>query len=320
MIRIGILGTASIARLFFGEPLKHASILGIASRDVTRAVEFAKHYGIPRVFPSYEALIADEEIDAVYIPLPPHLHCTYTIKAAEAGKHVLVEKPAAPSSDEIAQMIDACRKHHVVLMEGFMYRFKAIHHRVRGLVQEGVLGTIHYLDFSWAFNIRKLARSPFRLDRMAGGGALNDLGIYGLDFLHFLGFPDPTLIHVSIKRDGPAGVDMFTHMTWQAGPTFASITCGFTCDANYYTVCGELGSVTVPGSLSGRIRDNMLHLHLLHSDHRADETFPAENPYVKELDHFAVCIETGQEPETGGGNALRNMRLVEAVRERGQLS
>ena len=92
MIRIGILGTAAIARLFFGEPLKHASIVGIASRDVTRAGDFAKHYGIPRVFPTYDALIADEEIDAVYIPLPPHLHCAYTIKAAEAGKHVLVRK------------------------------------------------------------------------------------------------------------------------------------------------------------------------------------------------------------------------------------
>ena len=82
----------------------------------------------------------------------------------------LSEKPAAPSSAEIAQMIDACRTHKVVLMEAFMYRFKAIHHRVRTLVQEGALGTIRYLDFSWAFNIRKLARSPFRLDRVAGGG------------------------------------------------------------------------------------------------------------------------------------------------------
>jgi D-xylose 1-dehydrogenase (NADP+, D-xylono-1,5-lactone-forming) len=316
MIRIGILGTASIARLFFGEPLRHARIVGIASRDVARAGEFAKHYGIPRVYPSYDALLTDDAIDAVYIPLPPHLHCAYTVKAAEAGKHVLVEKPAAPSTAEIEQMTSACCRHKVVLMEGFMYRFKAIHHRVRGLVQEGALGTIRYLDFSWAFNIRKLTRSPFRLDRMAGGGALNDLGIYGIDFLRFLGLPEPALIHATTEHDGPAGVDMFTHMTWQAGPTFASITCGFTCDANYYTVCGELGSVTVPGSLSGRIRDNVLHLHLLHSDHRADETFPAENPYVKELDHFAVCCATGHEPETGGENALRNMRLIEAVRER----
>lgn len=319
MIRIGILGTASIARLFFGEPLAHACIVGIASRDATRATEFAKHYGIPRVFPSYDALIADCEIDAVYIPLPQHLHFEYTVKAARAGKHVLVEKPAAPSTVEVQKMVNACREHRVVLMEGFMYRFKSIHHRVRSLVREGALGTIKYLDFSWSFNIRKLIRSPFRLDRMAGGGALNDLGIYGLDFLHFLGFPDPSLVHASILRDDPAGVDMFTHMTWQMGPTFASITCGFNCDANYYTVCGELGSVTVPGSLSGRIRENMLHLHLLHHDHRADEIFPAENPYLKELEHFAVCIETGRDPETGGENALRNMRLIEMVKERGQM-
>jgi predicted dehydrogenase len=318
MIRIGILGTASIARLFFGAPLAHARIEGIASRDVNRALEFARHYNIPRVFKSYEALIADPEIDAVYIPLPQHLHCVYTVKAAEAGKHVLVEKPAATSTAEIEQMIAACSRHKVVLMEAFMYRFKTIHHRVRSLVQDGTLGEVRYLDFSWAFNIRKLVRSAFRLDRMAGGGAINDLGIYGIDFLHFLGLPEPALVNATIMRETPAGVDMFTHMTWQAGPTFASITCGFTCDANYYTVCGELGSVTVPGSLSGRIRENMLHLHVLHKDHRADEVFPAENPYVKELDYFAECVEQGREPETGGVNALRNLRLIETVRARGQ--
>jgi predicted dehydrogenase len=318
MIRIGILGTASIARLFFGAPLVHARIEGIASRDVNRAMEFARHYNIPRVFKSYDALIADPEIDAVYIPLPQHLHCDYTVKAAGAGKHVLVEKPAATSTAEIERMIAVCRQHDVVLMEAFMYRFKTIHHRVRSLVQDGTLGEVRYLDFSWSFNIRKLVRSAFRLDRMAGGGAINDLGIYGIDFLHFLGLPDPVLINATIMHETPAGVDMFTHMTWQAGPTFASITCGFTCDANYYTVCGEMGSVTVPGSLSGRIRENILHLHVLHKDHRADEIFPPENPYVKELDYFAECVEQGREPETGGANALRNLRLIETVRAHGQ--
>ena len=319
MIRVGILGTASIARLFFGGPLHHASILGIASRDPVRAGEFAKHYGIPQTFPTYEALIGDNNIDAVYIPLPQHLHCEYTVKAAEAGKHVLVEKPAALSTAEIQRMAEACRLHNVVLMEGFMYRFKSIHHRVRSLVQDGTLGAVRYLDFSWSFNIGKLVRSQFRLDRFAGGGALNDLGIYGLDFLHFLGLPDPSLVHASILRDDPAGVDMFTHMVWQTGPALASITCGFNCDANYYMVCGELGSVIVPGSLSGRIRENTLRLHMLYHDHHTDEVFPAENPYLKELDHFAVCIETGREPETGGDNALRNLRLIEMVRERGQM-
>jgi len=199
-----------------------------------------------------------------------------------------------------------------------MYRFKSIHHRVRSLICEGALGTIRYVDFSWSFNIRRLERSRVRLDRMAGGGALNDLGIYGLDFLRFLGFPDPALVQASILRDDPAGVDMFTHMTWQIGPTLATIACGFTCDANYYTVCGELGSVTVPGSLSGRIRDNSLQLHLLHHDHYENEMFPAENPYVKEMDYFATCIAGGKEPETGGENALRNLRLVETVRESGR--
>jgi predicted dehydrogenase len=314
MIRIGILGTASIARLFFGTPLCRATIVAVASRDAARAQEFARHYHIPRAYGSYEELLADPGIDAVYIPLPQHLHCVYAIKAAEAGKHVLVEKPAAVSPAEIEQMIRACRDSRVVLMEGFMYRFKTLHRRVRQLVTDGTLGTIRYIDFSWCFNIRKLVRSPFRLEKAAGGGALNDLGIYGLDFLHFLELPDPVLVHAMVQRETPDGVDMFTHMTWHAGPACVAITCGYTCDANYYTVCGELGSVTVPGSLSGRIMENVWFLHVLQHDKRIEERFPAENPYVKELDYFAGCIEEGREPETGGEGSLRNLKLIEKVK------
>jgi len=119
VIRIGILGTASIARLFFGAPLSRAAIVAVASRDAGRAQEFARHYHIPRSYGTYEELLADPGIDAVYIPLPQHLHHLYTIRAAEAGKHVLVEKPAAVSSAEIEQMISACCASRVLLMEGF---------------------------------------------------------------------------------------------------------------------------------------------------------------------------------------------------------
>jgi D-xylose 1-dehydrogenase (NADP+, D-xylono-1,5-lactone-forming) len=318
MIRIGILGTASIARLFFGGPLAHASIVGIASRAPARAREYARQHGIPRVLDSYDALIADNGIDAVYIPLPQHLHCEYTLKAAAAGKHVLVEKPAALSSVEIAQMIDACRTNNVVLMEGLMYRFKTIHQSVRRLVLDGTLGAIRFVDFSWCRTMTKPAPGSFRMDRKAGGGALNDLGVYGLDFMHFLGLPLPSLLDASFRREHPDGVDMFTHMTWKAGACLSSITCGYTCDANYYIIGGELGSVTVPGSVAGRVRENMMHLHLVDHDIHRDEKFPAENPYVKQLDGFAECIETRCAPEAGGENALRNMQLMETVRTRAQ--
>ncbi len=315
MVRIGILGTAAIARAFFGTPLRHAVFDAVASRSHAKAVEFARNHGIPRAYGSYEELLADREIDAVYIPLPQFLHCTYTEKAAAAGKHVLVEKPAAPTVAEVERMTAACRHHGVVFMEAFMYRFKTIHHRVRDLVTDGSFGPIRYVDFNWCFNIHALRRSAFRLDPAAGGGALNDLGIYGVDFLRFLGLPEPEVVHAHVTRDHADGVDMFAHVTLTAGSTLMALTSGFTCDANYYAIAGERGSVFVPGSLSGRMVANTLTTHFFAKDTRQVEDFPVENPYVAEVEHFAQCILHGTPPDPGGEGSLANIRVLEAIRQ-----
>lgn len=239
MVRIGILGTAAIARPFFGAPLRHASIVAIASRNASQAAVFAREFGIPSHFGSYDALLADPAIDAVYVPLPPALHAEWTIRAARAGKHVLLEKPAAPSSADVERMMEACAAAGVLYMEGFMYRFKSIHRHVRELVTGGTLGPLRFIDFSWCFNIEALKRSLFRLDPSHGGGALNDLGIYGVDFLRYLGMPVPTVVHATIERHGGDGVDSFAHVVLRSGATLMALTAGFTCDANFYTLGGE---------------------------------------------------------------------------------
>lgn len=314
MVRIGILGTAAIARAFFGSPLRHAVFEAVASRSQAKAEDFARHHGIPRSFGSYDELLADPAIDAVYIPLPQFLHCPYVEKAAAAGKHVLVEKPAAPTVAEVERMLAACRRHGVMYMEAFMYRFKAIHRRVRELVAGGTLGTVRYIDFNWCFNIHALRRSAFRLDPAAGGGALNDLGIYGVDFLRFLGLPAPEVVHAHLLHEPAGGVDMFAHVTLNAGGTIMALTSGFTCDANFYVIAGERGSITVPGSLSGRMAPNTLTIHYLSKDTRQEESFPVENPYIAELDYFAECIVKGVQPEPGGEGSLANIRVLEEIR------
>jgi len=314
MIRFGILGTAAIARSFLGMPLRNAVISAVASRDAARAASLAREHGIPLHYGRYEDLLADPSIDAVYIPLPPALHAPWVVKAAEAGKHVLVEKPAAPSSADVHCMVDACRKHNVLYMEAFMYRFKAIHRRVREMVNSGDLGDVRYIDFNWCFNMKALRRSPFRLDAKAGGGALNDLGVYGADFLRFLGLPSPAVVHASIQREETGGVDMFSHAVLRAGGTLMSLTCGFTCDANYYVLGGDKGSVYVPGSLSGRMVPNVAYTHFLDNDRRVEELFQPENPYVAELEYFAGCILRGVSPEADGEGSLANVRILEQIK------
>jgi len=314
MIRIGILGTAAIARPFFGAPLRHASIVAIASRSASRAAGFAKEFGIPSHYGSYDELLADPSIDAVYLPLPPSLHAEWTIRAARAGKHVLIEKPAAPSSHDVERMLEACASSRVLYMEAFMYRFKAIHRHVRDVVTCGTLGHLRFIDFSWCFNIEALRRSLFRLDPAHGGGALNDLGVYGVDFLRYLGMPVPSVVHASIQRHNGGGVDSFSHVVLQSGTALMALSAGFTCDANYYALGGEKGSIHVPASLSGRVVPNAVMMHLFENDQRTEEVFPAENPYVAEMDYFAECIAGGIQPESGGEGSLSNIRVLEEIK------
>ncbi len=314
MVRFGILGTAAIARVFLGVPLRQATIAAVASRNAARAATFAREYAIPVSYGSYEDLLADPSIDAVYVPLPPALHAPWVVRAAQAGKHVLVEKPAAPGSADVRLMIEACRKHGVLYMEAFMYRFKAIHRRVRDLVAAGAFGELRFIDFSWCFNMEALRRSPFRLNPEAGGGALNDLGVYGVDFLRFLGLPAPTVLHATILRDPAGGVDTFSHAVLRTGPTVMGLTCGFTCDANYYVLGGEKGSVYVPGSLSGRLVPNVAYTHFFENDVKQEEVFAAENPYVAELEYFAGCILHGTPPEADAEGSLANVEILERIK------
>ena len=317
MVRVGILGTARIARAFFGRALQNAVFTAVASRDKARADAFGAEFGIHRRYGSYEDLLRDPEVDAVYIPLPQHLHCEYTIKAARAGKHVLAEKPLALNVPEVESMVSACRENGVFLMEAFMYRFKRIQHRVKDIISSGRIGTVTYIDFNWCFHIRTLTRSAFRMDRRTGGGALYDLGIYGIDFIRFITGAEPQLLSAHLHREPPDGVDLFSHAVFRIGDATAAVTAAFNTDANYYAVCGEKGSLYARAGLAGRWMENVLHMHLLWDDQSLEERFPPENPYISELEYFARCIEEKQRPFPDGENSLRNIGILEEVLARG---
>jgi xylose dehydrogenase (NAD/NADP) len=313
MIRFGILGTAGIAQRFLVAEPTGARITAVASRNRNRAESFSRKYGIPRFFDSYDALLDDPAIDAVYIPLPQHLHARYVIRSAQAGKHILVEKPAALTVDEATSMKKACADNGVLCMEAFMYRFKSLHRRIREIVRGGEIGVIRYINFNWCFNIHELDRSPFRLKKELGGGALYDLGIYGIDFLRFLTGLEPVVHAAFLRREHHDGVDMFVHAALTVGDIFATVTAGFDNDANAYTISGERGSVHVPGSLSGRAVENTLQAHFLGGDRRSEETFPPENPYIAELGYFAECIQQHRQPEADLNNSISNLRVVEKI-------
>lgn len=313
MVRFGILGTARIARAFLGYPMDNAAFVAIASRDAEKAKAFAQEFNLPHYYGSYDELIADPGTDAVYMPLPLHLREEYVARCALAGKHVLVEKPSAFSVSSLERMLHVCSERNVLFMEGFMYRFLRIHNRAKEIVQSGEIGELINLVFSWCFNIAQRGRTGFRLEKAFGGGSLYDLGIYGADFIRFITGQTLDVLHAYVHRENPDGPDMFAHAACKAGRVFATMTCGFTADANYYMLCGDKGSIYAPVSLSGREVENFLHIHLLEGDERRVEQFPAENPYRWEAEYFARCIERHEEPFLGGANSMPNIRLIEQI-------
>ena len=147
---------------------------------------------------------------------------------------------------------------------------------------------------------------------------MNDLGIYGVDFIRLVTGAEARLIEAHVRTDAGTGVDVLTHATFMAGDSLATLTCGFTTDANFYVVSGELGSIHVPGSVSGRMVENTMYVHYLEGDRRTEERFAAENPYRKELEYFARCIREHLPPETGFQNSLRNIALLEEIRSGGR--
>jgi D-xylose 1-dehydrogenase (NADP+, D-xylono-1,5-lactone-forming) len=313
VVRFGILGTARVARAFFEQPIEGVQIVGIASRELLRAEAFAREFNISKSFGSYEEMLGDPLIDAVYIPLPHSLHCEYAIRSASAKKHVLVEKPAALSVAELTTMLASCKANNVLFMEGFMYRFMRIHNRVKEVSRSGEIGNLRFIDFSWSHNIRKKVSAGFRMERRLGGGSLHDLGIYGIDFIRFITEREPKLLSAYMQREYGNGADVFTQASFQAEDVFAAVTCGYHADANYYHVCGDAGSVYAPVSLSGRTIEGILQFHLLDGDRRYEERFAPENPYRLEMEYFARCVEKGEQPSVGGENSLRNIRIVEEI-------
>ncbi len=227
-VRIGILGTARIARTVIPHIVasEAAEIMAVASRSLQKAQAFAAEFQIPTVYGSYEELLRDPLIDAVYIPLPPTLHCEWTVRAAEAGKHVLCEKPLAVSAGEARQMIDACLSHHVVLLDGTMWYHTSRARAMKELIDNGSLGELTQVTSAFTFPGDVLAADNVRFSSSLGGGSLLDIGWYcvGASLWMLNAVPERVFAAAQWKH----GVDY--HMNgpmWFSQDKVASFECGF---------------------------------------------------------------------------------------------
>lgn len=311
----GILSTAKIGVNKVIPALQRSrfgTVRAIASRDSARARGVAEQHGIPTVHDSYEQLLADGGIDAVYIPLPNHLHVPWTIKALEAGRHVLCEKPIGLSAREAEELIAAARRFpKLKVMEAFMYRFHPQWHRARQLVAEGAIGELRTIQAH--FSYWNVDPQNIRNQGDMGGGGLMDIGCYCISFGRWLFASEPRRVMGLVERDPSFGTDRLASGLLDFGRGTASFTCS--------TQLSPYQRVNVFGT-EGRIEIEIpvnappeRPAHLWHQRGSTVEEITVEpcDQYTLQGDAFARAILDDTPVPTPLEDALDNMRVIEAV-------
>ena len=319
-VRWGILSTARIAREKVIPGMQGADrsrVVAIASRHLARATEVADHLGIPRTHASYEALLADPEIDAVYIPLPNHLHAEWAIAAARAGKHVLCEKPLALTSADAQRMVDVAEAEGVRLMEAFMYRLHPSWVAVRDLVASGRIGKLLAVQ-SW-FSYFDDDPANIRNIRQAGGGALYDIGCYSVNLSRMLFDGEPNHVQCAIQRDPGSGVDILTSGLLDFPRGLATFTCSIRAEddqrVHIYGSDGRI-SIGIPFNIPP---DRPTEIYLTHGGDPpvspATETiaFAAADPYAVEVSLFSAAILDDTPTPVVPQDAVANLRVIERL-------
>ena len=308
-VKWGILSTAHINRLVI-PPARESpkvDLVAVASREQTRAEEYARQWEIPRAYGSYEELLADSEIEAVYISLPNNLHCEWSIRAVEAGKHVLCEKPMSRRARDVEEAFEAAGRADRILMEAFMYRFNPQTKRLRELVDQGAIGDLRVIRACFSYAMYDTENIRLRTD--VEGGSLMDVGCYCVNGSRLLG-GEPEVVFGQ-QLIGPSGTDwVFTGTLRFPDEVFALFDCG-TALANR----DELEAIGTEGSL---FLDDPWHVDEpgieLRRDGQVEQIeLPYENSYGLELENLSDAIRGEGEPLLGRDDAVGNARAIEAL-------
>lgn len=309
-INWGVLGFARIARNE-GIPAileaESASLYAVASRNEEKLTEAKELFHPEKLYTSYEALLADEMVDAIYIPLPNALHKEWAMKAMEAGKHVLCEKPLALNEEEVREMVEASRKHQVLLMEAFMYRYTERTRKVEEIIDSGVLGEIRHVESTFRFFLDR--EGTIKMNRELGGGALYDVGCYPVNFATMVLKEEPHKISATATMRDQVDVQISALLTYEGGKT-ASLHAGFNAfGKNHSEIIGTKGRLEVPDSFL----DNAGAL-ILHTDQGKEEIpVPACHRYTLEFEDFSRAVLERKAPLLTLEESIMNARIMDGI-------
>ncbi len=320
-LKWGILGAATIARKCVIPALlasRKSCIKVLGSRNPKLHEDFCRKHDIYSVVADYNAVLADPDVAAVYIPLPNHLHHQWTIKALTAGKHVLCEKPIACNAGEAEEMFAAARAKGKLLMEGFMYRFHPRSIHLQRMVTEGQIGTLKLVRSSFCFRMDTdvlKAGVNFRLRPEAGGGALMDVGCYGISAARWFFGKEP----ISVKAQAdyhPNGVDLHLAAILQfAGGGLAVVEASFVSALQQtYALIGDQAAIELPhDAFIPWSKDTTYHIRDADQDDGQIISAGAADEYRKMIDHFVDAIGGKTVLDDFYDDSIANMRVLDAV-------
>ena len=326
-LRLGILGTGNIARQFAQDLVKaeHCTVTAVGSRHVDSARSFAQTYGIGHHYGSYDQLIGDDQIDGIYVSLPNSLHHEWTVKALQAGKHVLCEKPLGRNVAESEQMFDTAESAGLVLTEAFVYRSHPMTHAVMQQLKNGAIGQLRAIRTNFCFATTTITDN-IRFNSDLAGGSLMDVGCYCINFSRYFAGSEPVDVH-AVAHLHESGIDDFSAAVMQFGNgVVASFNCGMTVQAdNTAYLCGEQAYIEVP--IPWKPPDKTTFCVKHSSPPRQDksksfdvppvETFKIKSTkpiFAHEADDFAATVLYDAPPRITSIDSIANMRILDEMR------
>jgi len=316
-IRWGVLSTARIGLLKVLPAMqegRHCELIAIASRHIESAKQAAAQLGIPKVYGAYEDLLNDPEVEAIYNPLPNHLHVPWSIKAVEAGKHVLCEKPMATSVGELQQLIDAANAHpQIKVMEAFMYRQHPQWLKARELARSGKIGEVRTLhSFISFFNndVKNVRNKP-----EMGGGTLFDVGCYSVSIPRFIFGAEPKRVCAHMDIDPDFKIDRVISGILDFGPRTSNFTCSMQLVRHQSaTIFGTQGKIDVEIPLNPLL-DRPAKIFLQHGSGSEEILIDACNQFTLQGDAFSLAIINDTPPAVSLEDLLANMKVIAALFE-----
>jgi predicted dehydrogenase len=310
----GVISTANIGRKAVIPAIQasnNGEVIAVASRDLKKAQEFAGELDIPRSYSSYEELFEDADIDAVYNPLPNIMHREWTIKAAEAGKHILCEKPLAMNVGECVEMEDAARSNGVKLMEAFMYRFHPRTERVLEMVRAGELGQVKMINAAFTFRLTNLENIRYRPE--LGGGSLMDVGCYCVNIIRTIAGGQPAEVQ-AFARWSVTGVDerMVGSLRFENN-LLAQFDCALNMERReLYQVAGTDAYMDVAGAF---LPGEGITQILVKRGREEDVTYTLDgaDEYQIMVEHFSDCVVNDIPVRYSPSEAAANMQVIEAL-------